>query len=92
MQAIRSDRWKLVLEQREYPSLTTIMYTNRPQVMQRHFPLRDKPSLYDLETDLGEQQDAAAAHPDVVKRLTKLATAFDRALRLDRRPEAVILP
>jgi arylsulfatase A len=89
LQAVRSGQWKLFLEQREYPSLTTIMYTNRPQVMQRHFPLRDKPSLYDLETDAGEKHDVAAEHPDVVKRLTKLARDFDRRLQADKRPEPV---
>jgi hypothetical protein len=68
------------------------MYTNRPQVMQKHFPLRDKASLYDLETDLGEQRNVAADHPDVVERLTKLAAEFDRNLRPDRRPEAVLPP
>ena len=63
LQAVRSGRWKLILEQHEYPSLTTIMYTNRLQVMQKHFPLRDSPSLYDLETDVGEKHDVAAEHP-----------------------------
>ncbi len=92
LQAVRSGRWKLILEQHEYPSLTTIMYTNRLQVMQRHFPLREQSSLYDLETDMGEKCDVAAAHPDVVKRLTKLAGDFDRRLQSDRRPEAVLAP
>jgi arylsulfatase A-like enzyme len=92
LQAVRSGRWKLILTQHEYPSLTTIMYTNRPQVMQRHFPLRDRPSLYDLEADLGEKRDLAAEHPEVVKRLTKLARNFDHKLRLDRRPEVVLPP
>ncbi len=48
LQAIRSGSWKLFLPQQGYPFLTTIMYTNRLQVMQKHFPLRDKPSLYNL--------------------------------------------
>jgi len=92
LQAVRSGHWKLFLEQRTYPSLTTIMYTNRLQVMQKHFPLRAKPSLYDLEKDLGEKQDVAAEHPDVVKRLTKLARDFDRRLQANKRPEAIIPP
>jgi len=92
LQAVRSGRWKLILEQDEYPSLTTIMYTNRLDVMQKHFPLRDQPSLYDLDTDPSEQHDVATTHPDVVKRLTKLAAEFDRKLRLDRRPEAILAP
>ncbi|MEQ1634998.1 MAG: arylsulfatase, partial [Planctomycetota bacterium] len=32
-------------------------------------------SLYDLESDPGEQRDVAAEHPDVVERLQQLATA-----------------
>lgn len=31
-----------------------------------------KTALYNLETDLGEQEDVAKVHPDVVKRLTSL--------------------
>jgi len=92
LQAVRSGSWKLFLEQHNYPSLTTIMYTNRVQVMQKHFPLRAKPSLYDLETDLGEKHDVAAEHPEVVKRLTKLARDFDRRLQANKRPEAIIPP
>ena len=92
MQAVRSGRWKLILEQHEYPPLTTIMYTNRPQVMQKHFPLRDRAELYDLEADVGEKRDVAGEHPDVVKRLTKLAEEFDRKLKADRRNECVVGP
>ena len=54
------------------------MYTSRPQVMERHFPLRDLAEISDLEADMGEKHDVAGEHPDVVKRLTKLAGAFDR--------------
>jgi arylsulfatase A len=92
LQAVRSGRWKLFLEQHEYPMLTTIMYTNRLQVMHKHFPLRDKPSLYDLESDMGEKRDVAAEHPDVVKRLTGQARDFDRRLQADKRPETIIAP
>jgi arylsulfatase A len=90
LQAVRVGQWKLFLPQAEYPTLTTIMYTNRLPVMQKHFPLRREPSLYDLETDLGETRDLAERHPDVVKRLTKQARTFDRRLQADRRPEANI--
>jgi hypothetical protein len=38
LQVVRSGRWKLFLEHHTYPALTTIMCTNRPQVMQKHFP------------------------------------------------------
>ena len=33
----------------------------------------EKPVLYDLEADIGEQTDVAAQHPDVVARLKQLA-------------------
>ena len=33
----------------------------------------DKPRLYNLDTDIGERTDVAAAHPDVVSRLKTLA-------------------
>lgn len=89
LQAVRRGQWKLFLEEREYPTLTTIMYTNRIEVMHRHFPLRDQPSLYDLKTDLGESRDVAAEHPDIVKRLTKAARDFDRGLKADQRAEAI---
>jgi arylsulfatase A len=90
LQAVRSGRWKLFLEQREHPALTTIMYTNRPQVMRAHFPLRNRPSLYDLQSDLGEKHDVAAEHPEMVKRLTKLARDFDGALQANKRPESIV--
>ena len=92
LQAVRSGQWKLFLEQHDYPSLTTIMYTNRPQVMQKHFPLRDKADLYDLEADVGEKHDVAVEHPDVVKRLSKLARDFDRRLQSDKRLESLVGP
>jgi arylsulfatase A-like enzyme len=90
LQAVRAGHWKLFLSQAEYPTLTTIMYTNRLPVMQKHFPLRPGPSLYDLETDLGESRDVVERHPEVVKKLTKQARKFDRQLQADRRPEANI--
>ena len=90
LQAVRSAHWKLFLPQAEYPKLTTIMYTNRPQVLQRHFPLRSAPVLYDLETDPAETRDVAGEHPVEVKRLTKLARDFDRQLHADKRPESVV--
>lgn len=33
----------------------------------------EKPRLYNLETDIGEREDVAAAHPDIVARLKTLA-------------------
>ena len=90
LQAVRSGRWKLFLEQTEYPKVATILYTNRPQVLERHFPLRDQPSLYDLDRDLAESNDIARDHPHIVKRLEQLAHDFDRRLQADRRAEVIV--
>lgn len=87
---MRNGRWKLFLEQHDYPTLTTIMYTDRAEVIRKHFPLRSQPSLYDLENDLGETRDLAADHPDFVKRLSKLARDFDRRLQADKRPQCAV--
>ena len=40
------------------------------------------------QEDEGGSRDMAAAHPDVIKRLTKLARDFDRRLQSDKQPEA----
>jgi arylsulfatase len=37
-------------------------------------------SLFDLETDPAEENNVAAAHPDIVKRLTGLANAVREEL------------
>jgi arylsulfatase A-like enzyme len=92
LQAVRSGDWKLFLEQQQFPKLTTIMYTNRPQVMEKHFALRDRSALYNLRSDLGEKHDVAAQHPDIVKRLTDLAHSFDNSLKSNQRAEAVLPP
>ena len=71
LQAVRSGRWKLHLarEKREpiygwcagwFTTNTTLMATDQ---------------LYDLETDIGESQDVAAQHPEVVAKLRALAAA-----------------
>jgi arylsulfatase A len=61
LQAVRSGRWKLHLPLRQKKR-------NWAQ------PEPDSPlRLYDLQTDIGEQKNVAARHPDVVKRLTRLA-------------------
>ncbi|MBM4017858.1 MAG: sulfatase [Planctomycetes bacterium] len=44
------------------------------------------PALYDLEADIGEQNDLAAQHPDVVKRLAEMAENFDKNLTATSRP------
>jgi arylsulfatase A len=41
------------------------------------------PKLYNLKTDIGETQDVAAKHPDVVKKLQELVKAMEDDLGLD---------
>jgi len=73
LQAVRSGPWKLAL---------------RPQVFSMGFKEDEqrkgesKPGLrlYNLDTDIGETTDVAAAHPDVVKRLKALADKQTAAL------------
>tara|TARA_B110000914_G_scaffold200708_1_gene192549 strand:+ start:2516 stop:3895 length:1380 start_codon:yes stop_codon:yes gene_type:complete len=57
LQAVRSDKWKLVLPQAE--KLTGWSGKEKDSPLQ----------LFDVSTDLGEQTNLAEAHPDVVKRL-----------------------
>jgi len=64
LQAVRSGRWKLAV-------------AAQPEGMGRGkeaVPASlERARLYDLEADLGETTDVAAAHPDVVARLRGLA-------------------
>lgn len=72
LQAVASGRWKLLLP-------------HGYRTMQGQPPGRDgkpgryaqmvltRPELYDLETDMGESNDVAAEHPDIVARLQALA-------------------
>lgn len=61
LQAVRAGKWKLHLENDK--RLVNLGNTRRPF----------QAELYDLEADIGETNNLAARHPDVVKRLTKLA-------------------
>ncbi|MHC4556541.1 MAG: sulfatase-like hydrolase/transferase, partial [Planctomycetota bacterium] len=59
LQAVRSGKWKLHLHYN----------INKRNQGTTNAPLK----LYDLETDIGEKNNVAADHPDVVKRLLGLA-------------------
>ena len=70
LQAVRSGKWKLHLPRPGNPAWTPnwARHIDRKDV----FDIK-KPMLFDLEKDIGEQQDVAGKHPDVVKRLLELA-------------------
>ncbi|MBN1591308.1 MAG: sulfatase [Pirellulales bacterium] len=48
------------------------------------------PALYDLGNDLGEKNDVAAEHPEVVERLSGYAAEFEKDLAAHGRPAAWI--
>ena len=72
LQAVRQGKWKLHLPRdSQHPGLA-------PFVVNRHIGPADRegfdhPFLVDLENDLGETTNAAAAHPEIVDRLLALA-------------------
>jgi len=71
LQAVRSGKWKLHLPRPEYPPWCGRLHG-------RHIDRKDvfeikEPLLYDLAADIGETRNVADKHPDVVKRLLKLA-------------------
>ena len=68
LEAVRAGRWKLMLEGSNAP-----LQSKQPK---KEAPLR----LYDLEADVGETTDLAAANPDVVQRLLARAAAVDADL------------
>jgi len=63
LQAVRADRWKLHLPQD----------AKRTGLAGGAAPAQAE--LYDLDADIGESQNVAAEHPDVVQRLTAWADA-----------------
>ena len=65
LQAVRCGKWKLVLPRPAKPpwcSWSARMIDGVPE-----------PQLYDLENDVGEQQDVSAQNPEILQRLLQLA-------------------
>ncbi len=76
--AVRSGKWKLHIAPPEYI----------PKKNARNAPPTPPPALqlYDLEADIGEKNNVAAEHPDVLKRLTELLEKFDAEIKANSRP------
>jgi len=71
LQAVRGGRWKL-----HFPhgyNTTAGQPAGAGGKPGRYAPAETPRALYDLEADVGETTDLAAAHPDVVRRLEALA-------------------
>ncbi|MDE0285442.1 MAG: sulfatase-like hydrolase/transferase, partial [Gammaproteobacteria bacterium] len=65
LQAVRSGRWKLVL-----PRQANTPYTSW---LGRYTDAVEKPLLFDLQQDPGEQVDLAGERPDIVRKLMQEA-------------------
>ncbi len=68
--AVRSGPWKLHFYKR------VLNARGRPRDPVRCEP----PELYDLSSDISEQQNVAGEHPEIVARLTKLAQEFHASI------------
>ncbi|MCE9548482.1 MAG: sulfatase [Planctomycetia bacterium] len=72
LEAMRSGQWKLHFPH-GYLSVTKPGHDGTPG---QHARKQTGLELYDLSTDIGEKHNVAAAHPDDVERLKKLADAM----------------
>jgi len=80
LKAVRSGPWKLAIKAQSIG-----------------MGMRDKPAdlqkagrLYNLDKEIGEVTDVAAANPEVVAKLEKLATAMEADIAANRRPAGVV--
>lgn len=76
LQGVRSGRWKLHFPH-SYRSVQTPGNDGQPGPYRQ---LQTELVLYDLEQDIGEQQNVADKYPDVVERLTRLGDVAREAL------------
>ena len=87
-QAVRDGKWKLFLpvDARPTPRPRSLWWDHNPAGFDNQHRLLATPELYDLEADVGEKNNVAAQHPEIVARLTRQARDFDAALQRDKRP------
>ena len=76
LDAVRVGPWKLTLAAKPAGKNTKSAKTGAKSAPNSKFA----PVLYNLDDDIGESRDVAAAHPDIVKRLQALADAMDKDL------------
>ncbi|MEN9633816.1 MAG: Arylsulfatase [Verrucomicrobiota bacterium] len=79
LQAVREGNWKLIVPIAQLPSrrVPSLWFDHQPGLFERQHRLWPKAALYDLAKDIGEQNDVADTHPDVVARLHEKARQFD---------------
>lgn len=85
---MREGKWKLLVatEARPTPRPASLRWEHQPNVFENQHRLLAAPELYDLAADLGEKNNVAAAHPEIVTRLTARGREFDAAPQRDKRP------
>ena len=76
LEAVRSGKWKLHTAK-----------TRGWNKEQGEFPV----SLYDLEADIGETNNLADQHPEIVEQLQKTMSDFDKELNQNARPVGKVL-
>ena len=74
LEAVRSGPWKLAIARQNEAR------GGAADATATHAPAPFKPTLYHLDSDIGESNDVAAQHPEVVKRLQKLIAKMDSDL------------
>ena len=82
LQAIRSGKWKLHLPHTYRTPVEIGNDGNRGKMVEKEVPL----SLYNLESDIGEQINVASQYPDIIQQLSKMAEKFDKNLKQNMRP------
>ena len=83
LEAVRSGRWKLILPRKER---FMWRFTGQPENRNMLVPVQ----LYDLKNDIGEKNNVAGQHPDIVKCLLFAAEQFDKELKSNQRPAGEI--
>ncbi len=88
LQAVCNGRWKLFVPVDHYPEPRppSLWFEHQPQLFERQHRFWPKPTLYDLDQDLGEAKDLAAQHPEVVERLLRATREFDAKFQKEKRP------
>jgi arylsulfatase A-like enzyme len=84
IEAVRSGRWKL-----HFPHSYATLGDGKGGMggtPEKYRTASVGLSLYDLEADVAETTDVAAAYPEVVSRLSSLGRSFDSELRAQSRP------
>ncbi len=91
-QAVREGKWKLFVAggERPNPRPVSLWWAHQPALFDAQHRLLAAPELYDLLADPGERSNLAAAHPEVVARLSRDLREFDAALQRDRRPMQIM--